>query len=42
MSIAPPLRLSKRTVDALTPRDTEYVAWDAPCRALASVSTPVA
>ena len=27
-SIAPPLRLSKTTVDALTPRDTEYVAWD--------------
>jgi integrase len=28
MSIAPPLRLSKSTVEALTPRATEYVAWD--------------
>lgn len=28
MSIAPALRLSKSTVDALRPRATEYVAWD--------------
>jgi integrase len=28
MSIAPPVRLSKSTVDALTPRATEYVQWD--------------
>ena len=28
MSIAAPLRLNKSTVDALTPRATEYVAWD--------------
>jgi hypothetical protein len=28
MSIAPPLRLNKTTVDALLPRATEYVAWD--------------
>jgi integrase len=28
MSIAPPLRLNKSTVDALTPRVTEYVQWD--------------
>lgn len=28
MSIAPPMRLSKSTVDALLPRATEYVAWD--------------
>jgi integrase len=29
MSVAPPLRLNKSTVDALLPRTTEYVAWDA-------------
>lgn len=28
MSIAPPLRLNKSTVDALLPRATDYVAWD--------------
>ena len=28
MSIAPPLRLNKTTVDALVPRSVEYVAWD--------------
>lgn len=28
MSIAPPLRLNKTSVEALTPRATEYVAWD--------------
>ena len=28
MSVAPPMRLSKSTVDALQSRTTEYVAWD--------------